>query len=200
MANTTYRKSVMDIYDSRAEQYDRYTKRSFLTILYNLFKKRLMNRKQDGFYLNLGSGISYGLDTEEKVSVCLDISKESLIMSKRHSHNSLFVVADSSTVPFKDCSFGLVVSFDLFEHVDDKEGLSSEVFRVLKPGGKLTLTTPNHKMELVIKMLDRLRLKFPEGPHSYSTSRDLRSYFKEFAEVNVSRFFFGTQFLVRATK
>jgi ubiquinone/menaquinone biosynthesis C-methylase UbiE len=43
---------------------------------------------------------------------------------------------------YSDGTFDLVVSEDVFEHVDDFERGFSEVFRVLKPGGTFVLTVP----------------------------------------------------------
>lgn len=45
-------------------------------------------------------------------------------------------------------SFDMVISFQLIEHIDDDTTLISEVFRVLKPGGKFICTTPNRFMSL----------------------------------------------------
>lgn len=52
--------------------------------------------------------------------------------------------------PFKlpDNSFDTVVSFQVIEHIQNDELFLSEIYRVLKPGGKAILSTPNIKMTL----------------------------------------------------
>jgi SAM-dependent methyltransferase len=51
--------------------------------------------------------------------------------------------ADASRrIPFADASFDLVTALDVIEHVDDDGALLREAHRVLKPGGRLLLTTP----------------------------------------------------------
>lgn len=50
--------------------------------------------------------------------------------------------------PFDDNSFDSIVTFQVIEHVRDDEGFIKEIHRVLKPGGKALITTPNIKMTL----------------------------------------------------
>jgi len=49
--------------------------------------------------------------------------------------------------PFEDCTFDYVYSEHFIEHVDYTTGLKvlKECFRVLKPGGKIRVTTPDLK-------------------------------------------------------
>jgi ubiquinone/menaquinone biosynthesis C-methylase UbiE len=48
----------------------------------------------------------------------------------------------------EDNSFDVVICFQLIEHKQDDKTLLREIYRVLKPGGKLLLTTPNKTMSL----------------------------------------------------
>lgn len=47
-----------------------------------------------------------------------------------------------------DNSFDTIVSFQVIEHIKDDKAFLSEIHRVLKPGGRAILTTPNIKMTL----------------------------------------------------
>lgn len=44
--------------------------------------------------------------------------------------------------PFEDNSFDYVISFHLFEHVFNFQNSASEIYRVLKPGGKFIVSVP----------------------------------------------------------
>jgi SAM-dependent methyltransferase len=46
-------------------------------------------------------------------------------------------------LPFGDDSFELVVFGEVIEHLPDPDYLLEEIWRVLKPGGKVIVTTPN---------------------------------------------------------
>lgn len=50
--------------------------------------------------------------------------------------------------PFEDNSFDTIITFQVIEHVKDDENFIKEIRRVLKPGGKALITTPNIKMTL----------------------------------------------------
>jgi SAM-dependent methyltransferase len=51
-------------------------------------------------------------------------------------------------LPFPDRSFDTVVSFQVIEHVRRDRELVAEIYRVLRPGGQLIVSTPNIKMSL----------------------------------------------------
>jgi SAM-dependent methyltransferase len=51
-------------------------------------------------------------------------------------------------IGFADDMFDYIVSFQVIEHIEDDKALVREMARVLRPGGKLILTTPNRAMSL----------------------------------------------------
>jgi SAM-dependent methyltransferase len=50
--------------------------------------------------------------------------------------------ADVRRLPFAAASFDAVTAMDVIEHIDDDKAASSEIFRVLRPGGRLFVTVP----------------------------------------------------------
>jgi ubiquinone/menaquinone biosynthesis C-methylase UbiE len=54
------------------------------------------------------------------------------------------VVADIEAIPFERDAFDIVVSLDTIEHVPHPTRAMAELVRVLRPGGKLVLTTNNY--------------------------------------------------------
>ena len=49
--------------------------------------------------------------------------------------------------PIKDCSVDFAVSLAVIEHLRDPENFISEVYRCLKPGGVIYLSTPNFRLD-----------------------------------------------------
>jgi SAM-dependent methyltransferase len=52
-----------------------------------------------------------------------------------------YLIAEDGTVPEKAATFDLVLSTQVLEHVENPSSYLSECFRLLRPGGKLVLTT-----------------------------------------------------------
>jgi SAM-dependent methyltransferase len=54
------------------------------------------------------------------------------------------VVADLSQAwPWEDSSVEEIVAYDVFEHIADKRHSMNEAWRVLRPGGRLTIEVPS---------------------------------------------------------
>lgn len=84
------------------------------------------------------------------------------------------VVADAHQLPFENESFDCVVCKEVLEHVQKPDVVISEMKRVLKPGGKLVLST---------------RFLFPihEAPHDYwrFTRFNLEELFSNWEKVTI---------------
>lgn len=52
------------------------------------------------------------------------------------------VIADASTLPFPDAHFNGLISIEMIEHIVDWRASIREMVRVLKPGGRLVISTP----------------------------------------------------------
>ncbi|MBI4538212.1 MAG: class I SAM-dependent methyltransferase [Gemmatimonadetes bacterium] len=67
----------------------------------------------------------------------------------------------SGPLPFGNASFDLVTFYDVIEHLPGSpRSVLEEIFRVLRPGGYLALTTPN-----VGNLRSRVRLLLGQTPH-----------------------------------
>ncbi len=64
------------------------------------------------------------------------------------------VQADGLTMPFADESFDRIIASEVLEHVPDDLGVMAELFRLLKPGGRLAATVPAAIPEQICWWLD----------------------------------------------
>lgn len=64
-------------------------------------------------------------------------------LKKKRSNIENFIFGDMTNSDLPSESYDLVVSVEVLEHVEEDEKFVSEVCRVLKPGGRFIMTTPN---------------------------------------------------------
>ncbi len=104
-----------------------------------------------GKVLEVGCGEGYGLSLlADKADEYIAIDKFAPDLSRfaARLNNVHFIQMDVPPLGFPDDTFDAIVSFQVIEHIEEDEALVKEMARVLKPGGKLILTTPNKNMSL----------------------------------------------------
>jgi ubiquinone/menaquinone biosynthesis C-methylase UbiE len=77
------------------------------------------------------------------------------------------VAADSFHLPFSNDSFDCVIASEIIEHVFDPEEFIKELFRVVKKGGDLTITTP-YKEKIIYYLCIHCNQKTPANAHIHS--------------------------------
>ena len=85
-------------------------------------------------------------------------------------------IEDGGRVPLPDGAADFVFSSEVIEHIYDTENAFREMARVLRPGGRLLLTTPYHGLlkNLLILLRGFDRHFDPAGPHiRFFTKRSL---------------------------
>lgn len=106
-------------------------------------------KRVSGRVLEIGTGTGYGVEfiaphAERYVTLDKCRSEELPQMPS----NVEFVQCVVPPLPFEDESFDCVVSFQVIEHIKCDKEFVREVYRVLKPGGRFIVSTPNRPMSL----------------------------------------------------
>ncbi|MCB2212050.1 methyltransferase domain-containing protein [bacterium] len=89
----------------------------------------------------------------------VDLAPEAVAKAKEVYEDAKVVNIDAEPLPWPDNTFEFVVYLDVIEHVFDPRVGLREIKRVLKPGGKLLLSTPN-----ILAHIDKMRetKRFPK--------------------------------------
>lgn len=103
-----------------------------------------------GKILEIGTGSGYGVKVlSPKADHLTTIDKFDNNIDFSSYNNVTFL--QMNVPPFKGLKnrqFDFVVSFQVIEHIENDRAFVAEIYRVLKPGGKFIVTTPNIKMSL----------------------------------------------------
>ena len=108
----------------------------------------------EGFYVMLLDEL-YGCEI-----VGLDNDPQILEKAKRwvgEKPNVKLLIGDVTKLPFEDKSFDKIILSEVLEHVPNDRQALTEMYRVLKPGGVLGLTVPNHNYPFLWDPLNWLR-------------------------------------------
>ena len=94
--------------------------------------------------LDIGCGTGAMLDELAPFGTVIgaDFAPEALQFCVTRGVGADLTRADVRRLPFADASFDVVTAMDIIEHIDDDKAASCEIFRVLKPGGRLLVTVP----------------------------------------------------------
>ena len=102
----------------------------------------------EGDILEIGTGMGYGVEViAPKATRYISIDKE-LPAQINQLENVEYYDMEVPPIGFENCSFDAVVSFQVIVHIDDDIACVREVARVLRPGGKFVVSTPNAPMSL----------------------------------------------------
>lgn len=99
----------------------------------------------------------------------IDGDADALAVAGARGVETALVDLDGDTLPFPDGRFDAVLSLEVVEHVRDPAAFASELARVLGPGGRLYLSTPNIRFAGYLRRLV-LGGRFPltsSDPHSF---------------------------------
>ena len=106
---------------------------------------------KDGIVLDAGCGAGYGayhlLKAGAHTVVGIDISEEAVNYCRNNYLDKGISFEERSVLntEFQSRSFDTIVSFEVFEHLEDPEMFLKEMRRILKPDGLFIVSTPNAK-------------------------------------------------------
>jgi len=136
--------------------------------LYELLNYELNNTLGYQKVLNIGAGGT--IESALRVHHNLEIISIDIDSVKKPD-----IIMDVCNMSFNDSTFDIVVMMEVLEHVADTKSAVQEIFRVLRNGGKVLVSTP-------------YILGIHEEPYDYYrfTKYGLIEIFKNFSEVSVT--------------
>ena len=106
----------------------------------------------NGDVLELGCGEGRGIDIilkKSKSFTAIDkISEVTERLSKKYKNEKFISSSFPPLINIEDNSFDTIVTFQVIEHINNDNLFVEEIYRILRPGGKALITTPNIEMTL----------------------------------------------------
>lgn len=101
-----------------------------------------------GHVLEIGTGMGYGIDVVAPAAERFITIDKSRAFEVKLPANAEFRQMEVPPIGFEDASFDYVISFQVIEHIKRDREFVREVHRILRPGGKFIVSTPNAPMSL----------------------------------------------------
>lgn len=171
-------------WDQQAESYDAAKQRN--DVYYRTLKAcfaRAVPTEFRGRVLEVGCGtgqILASLNPREGLGI--DLSPRMIDIARRQFHDRpslrFEVLPATRSGAVGDGLFDTVISGDMLEHVDDWRAAVSAMVAACAPGGLIVVATPNPMWTLPLWILEKLRLKMPEGPHRFVRTRDIAEHLR----------------------
>lgn len=130
------------------------------------------------------------------VSMDIALKNPVKVLQENPGENHAAIVADAYHLPFKKNSFDTIIASEIMEHVYDPKIFITKLLEVLKPGGKLIITTPyNESIEYFLCV--HCNKPTPKNAHLHSFNEENISTFipSELADYQTEKF--SNKYLVR---
>lgn len=144
-----------------------------------------------------GAWLAKALIPRGKTVISMDISTTNPVraMEEVPSDRHFGLVADVYSLPVKENSIDCIVASEIIEHVKDPQLFLACLFKVLKPGGTIIVTTPYN--EIIQKSLCiHCNQLTPHNAHIHSFTRDKITALAPAAAVSLATRIFNSKVLV----
>lgn len=159
----------------------------------------------DGRVLDIGCGTGLLAETVPADRYLgVDLDQDSIDIARRtHPQHAFQTLADFDANPPTE-SFDVIIGLAVIEHVPSPEGWLQQMAKLLKPGGRIVLTTPHPSYRRIHEFGAALRIFSKEGAeeHHIMLDRELMRKTAAAADLELERarrFLFGANqlFLLR---
>lgn len=171
-------KDKMYFYETFADQFDSQMNMYDTHKRLKVFFEELLNTEDLKGKELLDAGCGTGWFSQKAcekgaVVTSMDLG-EGLLSKVAQKCDSKRVVGSVLEMPFSEASFEVVISSEVIEHTPDPFKALQEMYRVLRPGGILILSTPNKFWYWTLWVANILKIRPYQGLENWSSYIGLR--------------------------
>jgi len=152
----------------------------------------------DSLGLDVGCNAGYGTEYLSSIFnskiIGIDTSKHAINEANSAFDDSKneYVFYDGLEIPYSDNTFDFITCFHVIGHVESVSDFITEIYRVLRPGGRLFIVTPNATYK-VFAIIDSLINNYnPDlSIRKYWFSFELEKYISNCGFININSQYFG---------
>lgn len=167
---------IANHFDKVADSYDKFKEKNYL--YYDALKIGIKNEivKPYQKIIDIGCGTGNMIDfLNPRVGVGIDISRKMLKIAKdkyKTNSNYSFKYHDIEKAVINE-KFDYILFNDVIEHLTDQDSAINNISRSMSKKTILILSMANPLWEPLLIILEKLKLKMPEGPHNRISEKNL---------------------------
>lgn len=165
------KKEIKKHFENIAFKYDKYKKNKYYKAILDILKKEIKKGKILEIGCGTGNIISY---LNPEFGVGLDISKNMVKIAKSKNDRILFLNSDAENPALKE-QFDCIIAVDLIEHLINPLRFFSNLHDICKENTRLVITSINPFYKIPLEILEKLKLKMPEGIHKWLGLKDIEN-------------------------
>lgn len=176
-----------DVWESKINKTE--TRKRLSVVFEDLLKGVDLKGKQ---FLDVGCGLGYFSKEASRrgaIVTGVDVGGRLVKKSKQRVPEGNFIVASASELPFKDETFDIVLCTEVIEHLENQKEALAEIFRALKKGGVLVLTTPNRIYKPLFDFLSIVGVRSYRGNENWYFLSVLRRILGKKGKILKERYF-----------
>jgi len=172
---------VQQHFDKEAAQYDYWKKRNwyYYNAIKNIYEERI---PANSSVLEIGCGTGDILaHVCQGRCVGIDISSEMIEIAKqKYSEFAWYACTVSDLYAYLDETFDVVFLSDVIEHLEDVDSTFRDCSRFCHNGTRLIINMANPLWEPILLILEKFKMKMPEGPHRRISVKTLSEILKRY--------------------
>lgn len=193
------REKVLEHFENIAPDYDKYKKNSYY--YYSQLKallKNLIPDHESRHILEIGCGTgSLLFDLNPKRGLGIDISPKMIEIARSRQHDEKFCFETGDAESLKlDEDWEVIILADVLEHLYNPEEAIRNLADGMTKDGVLILTWANSLWEPILHILEKLKMKMPEGVHNWESRDTVVQYLEKHDLTVVNE---GTRCLIPAS-
>jgi 2-polyprenyl-3-methyl-5-hydroxy-6-metoxy-1,4-benzoquinol methylase len=174
--------------DEKHPNYERWKRAREISIDRGKFILSIISKVRECQNLKLldigsGEGGTSEVLSQDNIVISFDMNKIRLLRQQNSFSNFNLLCGSSSSLPFKNNSFDLIILQDTLEHLDNREKLINNVYNLLNDNGMIYLSTPNKFSVINIIADPHWGLPFLSLLNRESISKYFLNYFRK-SEMN----------------
>lgn len=186
IVETDIRDKIKSHFENISIKYDQYKKRRsyYFSLLKGLYQQKLGDLSRS-WLMEIGCGtgeLLVSLSPQKGLGIDIAFNMLKIAQQKYSNRKEIgYLQAEAEALPIlSEKFFGWIILPDILEHLHNLHLAFAELARISAKGTKIMISWADAKWSLILELLEKLKLKMPEGPHRWVSEKEIFPLIEKF--------------------